>query len=250
MVKHLILCLASIIFLAGPSAHGADLSDEEFAVKMQAYLNDDANLEKLYSAIERKMVLINRRDAKLAREAEEKRIEAHFKNPVEIELGESPSMGPDHAKVTIVAFSNFQCPYCMRGANIIRSVLEEYPNDVRLVYKHLPLEFHPQAEPAARASIAADRQGKFWEMHDLLFGNQRDLSDETYVRLAGDLGLDVKKFNADYVNSKIVELVKQDKVLAGQLGIRSTPVFFINGVQLNGAQPKERFKTIIDRWLK
>jgi len=227
MRSNAIICLTAVILFGSLSfAQAADLSDEEFANKMEAYLKDSSNLEKIGSALERFLTQKRTRDAKKERVSEQKRIEAQFKNPVQIDLGESPSKGPEDAKVTIVEFSDFQCPYCQRGANVVESVLKDYPNDVRLVFKHLPLGFHQHAQPAARASLAAGRQGKFWEMHDMLFKNQRSLGEEAYVKFAGDLGLDVEKFKADYADPKIAELVADDNAQAKKIGSsRHTRVF-------------------------
>ena len=251
-----LFCRAISILVAGllvgglSPAYSADLTDEEFAQKMEAYLENDQNLEKIGTALERFLVGQQARKEQERKKKKAKLLEEQFKNPVKVEVGSSPTKGPDDAKVTIVEFSDFQCPYCQRGANIVEAMLKDYPDNVRLVYKHLPLAFHAQAEPAARASVAASNQGKFWDMHDLLFKNQRNLNDETYFKFAGDLGLDVEKFKADYADPKTAEIVANDSAQAKKLGIRGTPGFFVNGVQLRGAQPKEAFKEIIDRWLK
>jgi protein-disulfide isomerase len=115
------------------------------------------------------------------------------------------------------------------------------------VYKQFPLPFQAQSEPAARASLAAKEQGKFWEMYDLLYENQRNLAqDGLFERLAGQIGLNVEKFKADMDSPKIIEQVKAEHAEGSAVGVRGTPAFFINGNRLVGAQPIERFKEVID----
>ena len=129
-------------------------------------------------------------------------------------------------------------------------VLKAYKNDVNLVFKNLPLPFHPEAKPAAVAALAAQEQGKFWEMHDALFKNQQTLGKDTYLKLAQELGLDMEKFKADLASEKLAKRVEEDAALASKHGVNGTPGFFVGGVLVSGAQPLPAFKTIIDRWLK
>jgi protein-disulfide isomerase len=157
-----------------------------------------------------------------------------------------PSMGPANAKVTIIEISDFQCPFCSRAKATLDELHKEYPNDVRIVFVHQPLSFHPNARPSAIASMAAHKQGKFWEMYDKLFANQRELSDDNYKKWAKEIGLDMAKFEADLKDAAIGAGVDRDQQVANALGASGTPAFFINGVNLSGAQPKEEFKKIID----
>ena len=157
-----------------------------------------------------------------------------------------PSIGPDTAKVTIVEISDFQCPFCSRAFTTLEELRKEYPNDLRVVFINQPLPFHQNAKPAAIAALAAHKQGKFWPMYDKLFANQQQLSDENYKKWAGEIGLDAKKFEADLKDADIAKAVERDMAVANGLGVRGTPGFFINGVNVSGAQPKENFKKIID----
>ena len=172
---------------------------------------------------------------------------------VQIDPAKHPILGNSKkALVTIVIFSDFQCPFCKRAVPTLEQIEEEYGSDVRFVFRHLPLPFHKQAEPAARAAWAAQQQGKFWEMHDLLFENQKAMKDnpEIFVKLANDLGLNIKKFERDFESDKAKALVKEDNAYAAKVGARGTPNFFINGIQLIGAQPLPRFKEEIDRQIE
>ena len=167
----------------------------------------------------------------------------------QVKVDGSPTKGAANAKVTIVEFSDFQCPYCGRVGPTLARLLEEYPDDVRIVYKHLPLSFHKQALPAAKASMAAERQGKFWEFHDELFKNQRQLTDERFVEIAKSLGLDTKKFEEDYRSAEVATQVAQDMNEARRLGVTGTPGFFVNGKFLSGARPYDAFKEAVEEAL-
>ncbi len=167
-----------------------------------------------------------------------------------VPVGDSPFKGPEDALITIVEFSEFQCPFCTRVSPTLEQVVETYGDDVRIVFKHNPLSFHDRAEPAARAAIAAQNQGKFWEMHDLLFANQRDLTDENFTAWAEQLGLNLERFAADMADPAVAARVREEQALAQRLSAGGTPHFFINGYRLRGAQPFERFQAVIDERLE
>jgi protein-disulfide isomerase len=161
----------------------------------------------------------------------------------------APVLGSEDAKVEIVEFSDFQCPFCSRVWPTLQQVRKEYPEDVRVVFKHLPLRIHPKAPEAHAAAEAAHRQGKFWEMHDAIFANPRDLSAERYEQYATDMGLDLDQFKKDIASPSVKARVDADQSEAAKLGVSGTPSFFINGRYLSGAQPYEEFKKRIDEAL-
>ncbi|MFQ5700489.1 MAG: DsbA family protein [Acidobacteriota bacterium] len=147
-----------------------------------------------------------------------------------IHIENAPTRGVEAAKVTIVEFADFQCPFCARAMPVAKQLLDKYPNDVRYVFKQLPLtQIHPFADGAARASVAAANQGKFWEMHDLLFNHNRALDQASLKKYAKDLGLDVERFTRDMADPDTAQAVRKDVNEAQQLGVRGTPTFFING---------------------
>jgi len=155
---------------------------------------------------------------------------------VQIELEGAPVRGSPMAQVTIVEFSDFECPYCGRAHPILQQVLDEFEGRVRLVFKHYPLSSaHPHALPAARAAIAAGNQGKFWEMHDLLFEHQRQLEDEDIEGYARQLDLDMDRFRADLVAAATQRRIEQDKAEGQRVGVEGTPTFFVNGRAFHGA---------------
>ncbi|MFY0575369.1 DsbA family protein [Cystobacter fuscus] len=167
-----------------------------------------------------------------------------------IEVGNAPVTGAKNAPVTIVAFSDFECPFCGRVVPTLHQLEQEYKGKIRVAFKNQPLPMHPNAKPAAEAALAAHEQGKFWEYHDKLFANQRALDRASLEKYAQELGLDVNKFKAALDSGKFTAQVTADMAEAGRVGVTGTPSFFINGRSLVGAQPVDAFKRIIDEELK
>jgi protein-disulfide isomerase len=158
--------------------------------------------------------------------------------------------GPKAAKVTIVEWSDFQCPYCSKGADVAHQILKDYPADVKFVFRHQPLPFHDKAMGAAKAAIAAGRQGKFFEMHDKMFGNQALLGEGQYEAWAKELQLDLGRFKADLASAAVADEIKKDQDEGNRFGANGTPTFFVNGRKVEGAQPIEQFKSLIDQDIK
>ncbi len=161
-----------------------------------------------------------------------------------------PSKGATDAKVTIVEFSDFQCPYCSRAEPAVDEVMQKYPGKVRVVFRHFPLSFHEKAPKAAEAAACAEEQGKFWEYHKTLFANQGKLDVPDLKEHAKTLGLDTTKFEACLDGSKMKAKVDGDTAAGAKVGVNGTPAFFINGVMLSGAQPFSEFEKIINQELK
>jgi protein-disulfide isomerase len=161
----------------------------------------------------------------------------------------APTKGPEAAPVTLVEFSEFQCPFCARFAPTLKQIEETYQGRVRIVWKHLPLAIHKDAVGAALAAEAARKQGKFWEYHDRLFENQNRLGPDDLKQHAKELQLDLKRFEADMLNADEKKRIDADVAEAGTLGIAGTPGIFINGRFIAGAQPFETFAKIIDEEL-
>lgn len=163
-----------------------------------------------------------------------------------VPVGRSASRGSADAKVTLVMVTDFQCPYCKRVQPTIQALERRYGSDLRIVVKHNPLAFHKQARPAALAAEAAHEQGKFWELHELLYENNRSLSDKDILRWAKEAGCDMSRFRADRAKATLSRRVDEDIALAKKVGARGTPAFFVNGRFLSGAQPEAAFATVID----
>jgi protein-disulfide isomerase len=173
-----------------------------------------------------------------------------LEDPVRIPIAGAPAKGPENARVTLVEFSDFECPYCSQAVGQVDALLKMFPNDIRLVYKQFPLSMHPHARLAAAAALAANEQGKFWQMHDLLFANHKDLSRERITLLAKEIGLDMDRFTADWSSGKFGAIVNQDVKDGDEAGVEGTPSFFINGKHYNGPMELSAVKPLIEAELK
>jgi protein-disulfide isomerase len=169
-----------------------------------------------------------------------------FQAPRVAVAADGPSKGPKDAKVTIVEFSDFECPYCTKAEETVKQVLAKYEGKVRIVYRDFPLPFHANAEKAAEAAHCASDQGKYWEMHGKLFENQKALDVASLKGFAKALGLDAARFDKCLDGGEKATLVAEGKKAGEAAGVTGTPAFFINGIMISGAQPLEAFAEIID----
>ena len=160
-----------------------------------------------------------------------------------------PSMGPADAKVTIVEYSDFECPFCAKARTTVDAVMKANAGKVRLVFRHFPLPMHKHAPKAAEAAACADAQGKFYEMHDQLFDHANALEVENLKQYAKAIGLDEAKFAACLDGGEMAKVVEKDMASAEAVGVSSTPTFFVNGRELAGALPQADFQRIIDEEL-
>ncbi len=167
-------------------------------------------------------------------------------SPVSIPVSGAPSIGPQKAQITLVEFSDFQCPYCVAAFPEIKSILQAYPTQVRLIFKEFPLEIHSQADLAAAAAIAAQKQGKFWAMHDAMFAHHDDLSRKTILGLAKDNGLNMDRFESDIDSTAVRETVVRDVQDGDRAGVEGTPTIFVNGQRYNGAIDLATLKPVLD----
>ncbi len=169
----------------------------------------------------------------------------------EIPIADSAVRGDKNAPVTITMFSDFQCPFCAQAIGIVDETLKQYkPSEVKFVMKQFPLrQIHPNAEPAAEAALAAGKQGKFWEMHDELYKNGRNLTPETIKGIAEKIGLDMKKFEADRNSPEVKKQIDTELALGQTVDVRGTPSIFINGKVLQN-RSVEGMKAQIDEALK
>jgi len=200
----------------------------------------------------------------LAREADEKAKREYFetlrtkyKGAVTIEPmrekveASGPQRGPNDAPVTIVEFSDFECPFCGRFEPVLDQLQKAYPTQVRLIYRHMPLTSqHPSAERAAEAAVCAEKQGKFWEMHDLLFAEQTSLSDGALKEKGKRIGLEPKLFGACLESGEAKTALKVDQAAYEKLGLSATPVSFVNGRFVNGAVSYDNLVSIVEDELR
>jgi protein-disulfide isomerase len=193
-----------------------------------------------------KEVLAAMEASKFSHPPEQKLLE----DPVAIPVAGSPVTGPQDAPITLVEFSDFQCPYCFLATPQLRAVLKAYPTRVKLIFKQFPLDMHSQAALAAAAAIAAHKQGKFWPMHDALFASHEDLSRPTILTLASAIGLDMKRFEADLDSAETKQTVAQDEEDGTRAGVMATPTIFIDGQHYNGPIKLETLTPLLEAELK
>jgi len=149
---------------------------------------------------------------------------------VSLTLGDSPSEGPENAGVTVVEWADYQCPHCAHAMRVLDKILAAHPEDVRLVFKQFPIKSHPQAELAARATLAAREQGAFWQLHRKLFDTQEIPPDEARLQqLAQELKLDWEKLKKDMYAPKVDETLARERAQAEAIKLRGTPTLFVNG---------------------
>jgi protein-disulfide isomerase len=218
----------------------------------ESNINDQVK-ERIYTYMkeQKREDMIQAAVAKLTKNAP---VEMYFQKPksnIKIEAGTSPSTGNENAKVTIYEFSDFQCPFCSKGAKIVGDIKKKYGNKVRIVFKNFPLPMHQDAEPASRAALCVHEQSKdkFWKFHDIVFENQSNLDPASLAKYAKSAGVDEAKFKECLESKKFADTVKGDLAYGEKLGVRSTPTFFINGQLMAGALPLEQFSEVIDEEL-
>jgi protein-disulfide isomerase len=173
-----------------------------------------------------------------------------LEDPVPIPTGGSPIRGLQTAPVTLVEFSDFQCPYCVAAFPELEAVLKAYPTQVKLIFKQYPLETHSQAALAAAAAIAAQKQGKFWPMHDAMFTAHDDLSRDNLLALAQKNGIDLKRFQADLDSTEVKEAITRDVQDGDRAGVSGTPTLFIDGQHYNGPIQLDALKPLLAAELK
>jgi protein-disulfide isomerase len=167
-----------------------------------------------------------------------------------INIEHAPAKGPATAPVSLVEFTDFECPFCAQAAPIVHQLLAAYPTQVHFAFKHYPLPMHKESPLAHEAALAAGEQGKFWEMHDLLFATQDKLTRDDLIAKAKQLNLDVARFTKDLDGHRFKPQVDADRQEGNRLGVDGTPFFFINGHAISGAVDLPTFKTLIDAALK
>lgn len=173
-----------------------------------------------------------------------------LEDPVSIPTAGSPVRGPAEAPITLVEFSDFQCPYCSVAVGKLNAVMEAYPGKVKLIFKEFPLDTHSQAALAAQCAIAAHQQGKFWQMHDALFAHRKDLSAPVLVALGREIGLDMKRYEQDVNSVQTKQTILKDMEDGDKAGVEGTPTIYMNGRKYNGPLDLPEFRKVIDEELK
>jgi len=193
-------------------------------------------------------------DAYVAKLTKNSPVDVYFNKPkmdIQVDVGNAPVWGGENAKVTILEFSDFQCPYCGKAAETVTEIKKKYGNKIKIAFKQFPLPMHQNARPAAEASMCVYEQGvgKFWKFHDAAFKAQDKLDAAGLVKLAKESGADDKKFSDCLAAKKFAKQVEADMEYGNKVGVKSTPTFFINGQIIAGAVPVEQFSEVIDEEL-
>jgi protein-disulfide isomerase len=241
------LIVALVLLVVSP-AFAQPLSRES----VQQFLRD--NPDVLMDAIrEQRIELLNmlmEAQHELAQRREQEAFEQAFRDrKAPVLTAQTRFRGPVSAKYTLVEYADFQCPYCARGFEVVETLRARYGQDLRIVFKHLPLEIHPEALPAAlyMEAIALQSPERAWQFHDVLFKNQDKLGAQFYEAVATQMGLDMARLAVDLKSDRVRAAVVTDANEARRLGITGTPAFVLNGVLIVGARPVEYFDVIIKK---
>ncbi|MEK6706251.1 MAG: DsbA family protein [Bdellovibrionota bacterium] len=178
-------------------------------------------------------------------------VEIYFNKPklqIPVEVGNAPVSGKADAPITVIEFSDFQCPFCARAADTVTELRKKYGEKVRVAFKHFPLPMHQEAKPVSEASMCVNEQSsdKFWKFHDLAFKNQSKLDTASLESYAKQSGADIAKYSECIKAKKYADLVSKDLEYGEKIGVKSTPTFFVNGQLVSGAVPMETFAEIIE----
>ncbi len=249
-----ILLITAVLTVFGMGAQAAVSADQ-----VKKVLNDNPNIildvlrqnkKAFFEVVTQAAQEEQLRRQQEEEEAQKKDIDEHIKNPlVPAITDKTPVLGNRKARLTLVEYSDFQCPHCSRGHQIVETLRKKYGDDLRFIAKTLPLPFHPQAMPAAQWFKAAALQSaeKSWAFHDKLFENQEKLGEALYKETAKALGLNVEKMEKDAQGQAVKDAIEADTQEAAKFGFTGTPGFLINGVPVRGAYPAEHFESIIEK---
>lgn len=236
-----------ILITALPSCARVDPDSKEFQDAVVKAV--ETRKEDIFNIISREAQESRIRRRQEALKKEETEMEEQFKKPLKPVIEGRYIIGRSDALITIVEYSDFQCPYCKKGAALVNQLMNIYKGKVKLVFKNLPLAMHKNAMIAARGAIAAEKQGRFKEYKKILFDNQKKINRNFILSTAKSLGMNITRFARDMDSSETEKMIKADMSEADKFGITGTPAFIINGVALKGAHPLERFREVITRHL-
>lgn len=213
-----------------------------------------ANPTQFIDALNEAVKIAQEGEGKRREETEKKALEESFNNPLQANLEGYTFRGDANAPITLVEYSDFECPFCARGYNTVMELMEKYKGKIRFAYKHLPLSFHPQAMPASQyyEAIRLQSPEKAWQFHDRIYKDQRKLQNgESFLKaLAKELKVDMTKLAADIKSPAVQSRIDADMAEAGKFGFQGTPGFLLNGVPVKGAYPTAHFDQIIEELKK
>lgn len=215
----------------------------------------EANPEKFIDALNNAVKIAQEGQSKKREDDEKKALEDSFNNPLKAEIRSDESFrGPKDAPITLIEYSDFECPFCSRGFNTVMELMDKYKGKIRFAYKHLPLSFHPQAMPAAQyyEAIRLQDPEKAWQFHDRIYKDQRKLQNgESFLKsIAKDLKVDMSKLEKDVNSEAVKKRIAEDMEEAAKFGFQGTPGFLLNGVPVKGAYPTAHFDSLIEELKK
>ena len=254
-VPFILSILSLIIAITGLFFSFFNTNQSQTADKMAILLKEkpeiltdsiEENPAAILTALQTAAVGAREEMAKQREEEEKKKLEEYFTSPLEPEIGSDRAvLGPKNAPLTLVTYSDFECPYCKRGLDTVNKLREQYSGKIKYVYKHLPLSFHDNAKIAAQyfEGIALQDVAKAYKFHDLLFAEQSKLKrGETFLKsIAKKAGANMAKLAKDITSKKVLDRIKADEREAAKFGIQGTPGFVLNGIPVKGALPAEHF---------
>ncbi|MBF0170871.1 MAG: thioredoxin domain-containing protein [Nitrospinae bacterium] len=234
----LVLLFALSLFLAPVGAAAEDRAAIEKIVENYIRTHPEVVMEALQKYQDQQ---------RLAQE--EAAFQESVRDRVTVPLGDAPAFGPKDAPITLIEFSDFQCPYCARSFATVEGIVRKYKGKLRIVFKHNPLPFHAKARPAHKASIAAHRQGKFWPYREILMTRQGEWSAGDTPKLlnkyAAEAGLDLTRFAKDMADPKLDALIDADMAQGQKIGVQGTPTYVVNGALVRGARDADYFERVI-----
>jgi len=252
-MKHIlkILIIAAYIILAGSMVNAGTVSinDDELREFVKQVIRENPQLifETVNDYVKELQKQKRKEQAAHKKMSMEELMAKRVKDKI---LPHSPVIGPENAPVTIIEYSDFQCPGCARASELIGELMQEFPGKIKRVFKNNVLRNHVFALEAAKAAMAAGAQGKFWEFHDMLFFTGPKLNEDSLVNSAKELNLDMEKFNRDRKSEETAKAIETDKADTRKLELHSTPSFVINGILIKGSRPKSFFIPLIQRLLQ
>lgn len=249
------LAAFTISILGCAAAQARDITRDELKNALQK--NPDvlieaikANKKAIFDIVNQAAIEEQARVQKEAEEAAKKAYEDAFKNPLKPAIDDKTRIrGEKDAMYTLVEYADFQCPYCAAGYQNVAELRKRHGNDLRFIFKELPLPSHPQSMPAAQwlEAVAIQSPEKAWKFHDILFENQDKLGGDFFKKTAKDLGVDVERCEKDVESQAVKDRIAADMEEAGKFGFNGTPGFLLNGIPVNGAYPVEYFEEIIKK---
>lgn len=250
-ISHALAALA-IVILTCATTQATEITGDELKKALQE--NPNVLIEAIKANRKAIFDIINQtgieEQARVQKEAERKAYENAFKNPLKPAIDDKTRiLGEKDAKYTLVEYSDFQCPYCASAYHTVKELSKRHGNDLRFIYKHLPLPFHTQAMPAAQwlEAVAIQSPEKAWKFHDTLFENQAKLGVDLFKKTAKDLGIDVERCEKDAESQAVKDRIAADMEEAKKFGFNGTPGFLLNGIPVKGAYPIEYFEEIIKK---